>query len=177
MKMKTQTTRLRTFLQLAFGLAIAGFFSLAQAAIVVNMEVNEAQDDLIIRTHGTCTGDNPARGCMKVTGKQQINFNLIGNKECKAAPPGSEWMLESVVLSESKNSAPGISDVAASDFGADKATGLVTSPVSQNSKHIGIRDNNTAAYEVWYTVNAKCAGGTGVLSTDPRIQNDGSGQD
>ena len=173
--MKTQTTRFRAFLQLAFVVSVTGLCSLAQAAIVVNMEVNQAQDELVITTHGTCSGNNPARGCMKVTGKQQINFNLIGNKKCTNAPPGSKWMLESVVLSESKNSAPGISDVAASDFGADKATGVVTSPVSQNWKHIGIRDDNTAAYEVWYTVNAKCAGGTGKLSTDPRIQNDGTG--
>lgn len=174
--MKMKMYKLKAFLQLALVLSVTGVCSLAQAAIIVNMEVNEAQDEMIITTHGTCTGDNPARGCMKVTGKQQINFNLIGNRICKSAPPGSKWMLESVVLSESKNSAPGISDVAASDFGADKATGLVTSPVSKNSKHIGMRDNNTAAYEIWYTVNAKCAGGTGALSTDPRIQNDGSGQ-
>ena len=91
------------------------FFSNAHAAIVVNMEVSDDETELNITTHGTCSGTNVPRGCMKVTGKgQQINFNLIGDKSC-SANADNEWMLESVVLSEEKGQV-GISQVASDDF-------------------------------------------------------------
>ena len=179
MKMKTQTTKLKAFLRLASVLSIAGFCSLAQAAIVVNMEVGEDQEGnekLIITTHGTCSGNNPERGCMKVTGKdQQMNFNLIGNRVCKHAPPGSRWVLDSLVLSNTENGPPPLRQEAVDDFEVDQETGIVTGFVSKNPKHMGILNANTKEYEVWYTVNAVCAGGSKRINTDPRIQNDGTG--
>ena len=164
----------KALLQWSILVLVVGFFSNVQAAIVVNMEVNEGETELNITTHGTCSGTNVPRGCMKVTGKnQQINFNLIGNRGCSATP-GTNWKLESVVLSEEKGQV-GISQVASDDFGADMETGNITNPVSQNDHHMGVRDNNTEAYDVWYTVYAQCGGVK--ISTDPRIKNDGTGQD
>ena len=171
--MKKQRTKLEGLLQLTILFCVVGFCSIAHAAIVVDMEVSPAEDKLLVKTHGTCiSGQNP-KGCIHVTGKQQINFNLK-NKKCSEAN-GARWELESVVLSTSKGVQTGISAVAASDFGANEASGIVTATVSQNAHHIGIRDNNTAEYEVWYTVFAKCVGGNSKIDIDPRIKNDGTG--
>lgn len=155
-------------------LAVVGYSTVAQAAIVVNMEVNEAEDALEITTHGTCGGTNPPRGCMLVSGKQQINFNLIGDKSC-SLNPGTDWKLHSVVLSKYKNAEPGISQVAADDFGADIDSGVITAPIMQKDYHIGVRDNNTQEYDIWYTVYAKC-GDMATIDADPRIKNDGTGR-
>jgi hypothetical protein len=65
--------------------------------------------------------------------------------------------------------------VAASDFNADQASGRVTPAVTPNANHIQIRNSNTAAYNVWYTVYATCPNVMAPISSDPRIENDGSG--
>ena len=166
-------SRFKPIIGSALFVSVLGLSSIAHAAIVVNMEVSDNEDALNITTHGTCGGTNPPRGCMLVSGKQQINFNLIGDKSCSLSP-GAQWKLHSVVLSESKNAAPGISQVAADDFGADINSGLITAPVTQRDFHIGVRDNNTQAYDIWYTVYAKC-GENATIDADPRIKNDGTG--
>lgn len=172
--MNSQKTRLKVIVHLAIVFLIVGFCSMAQAAIVVNMNVSDTEDELVITTHGTCQGTNVPNGCMAVTGgKQQINFNLVGNRDCSMVA-GEKWKLDSVVLSESKGAESGISQVASDDFGADIDTGEITQPVSENDSHIGVRDDNTAAYDIWYTVTAKC--GSTTINTDPRIKNDGSGR-
>jgi hypothetical protein len=172
MKMKTQKNSLRFFLQLVLTVSAIGFFSIAQAAIVVNMEVSDDEDALNITTHGTCNDANNSRGCITATGRQQINFNLVGDKMCSLAT-GEKWKLDSVVLSESKDAAAGISPVASEDFGADINTGRITDKLLHNDKHISIRNNNTAAYDIWYTVYATC--GDQTIDADPRIKNDGTG--
>jgi hypothetical protein len=90
----------------------------------------------------------------------QINFNLTGDTSCSLAH---------VALGNPGN----ISEVAAADFNADMASGVVT-PISQSGRHILIRDNNTAAYEIAYTVYANCNGS--LIDSDPRVVNDGTGQ-
>ena len=63
---------------------------------------------------------------------------------------------------------------AAIDFDADQGSGRVN-PVSSNANHILIRDYNSAVYDIWYTVYAKCSGDKSVINSDPRVENDGTG--
>lgn len=150
-------------------LFIVGFSSIAQAQIVVNMQVNESETKLTVTTPGNCTRGANHTGCVKGQGRQPINFNL-GNKSCSA---GENWSLDYVALGMNEGSTGGLTADAASDFNADAASGRVT-PNSQNANHIQIRNNNMNAYDVWYTVYATCD--TDVIDTDPRIENDGSGR-
>jgi hypothetical protein len=141
----------------------------AHAAIVVQMRVNDTDDKLEITTRGSCTSGSNPKGCVKALGRQPINFNLVGDKRC---PSGELWQLDYVALGMSEGSTGGLTPKAASDFNADVASGEVT-PNSQNPNSIQIRNNNSAAYDVWYTVYATCD--DMVIDTDPRIENDGSG--
>jgi len=163
-----QVTGLKTFLQLAAVLSVVGFHSIAQAAIVVDLEVNASQTKLEATTRGNCSQNN-TNGCVRVSGNQNINFNL-GNYSCAS---GGSWSLSQVFLGNSKNSRGSISTVAASDFNADQSSGLVSPAGNPNTNHIQIRDNNTQAYDIWYTVTATC--GSSTIELDPRIENDGSG--
>ena len=88
-----QVTVLKTFLQLAVLLSVVGFHSIAQAAIVVDLAVSANQKALEATTHGSCSQNN-TNGCVKVTGNQQINFNL-GNHSCAS---GGSWVLSQVLL-------------------------------------------------------------------------------
>jgi len=167
--MKIQKTGRKTLLLLAVVLSVGGFHSIAQAAIVVDLEVNANQQQLDATTHGDCSQNN-TNGCMRVSGNQNINFNL-GNYPCAS---GGTWSLSQVILGNAKNSRGSISAVAASDFDADQSSGVVTPVGNPNPSHIGIRDNNTEAYDIWYTVTATC--GSSTINLDPRIENDGTGR-
>ena len=168
--MKKQANKVGVFLKLATVLGVVGFCSIAQAAIVVNLNVNASENKLTITTHGTCVANN-SNGCIKASGNQPINFSLTGNKACSA---GGNWELSSVALGNSQGQPGGISSTAASDFSANQSSGVVT-PTNSNANHIGMRNNNTAAYDVWYTVYATCEGAP-TINSDPRIENDGSGR-
>lgn len=157
---------LKAFLLLVAVLSVVGFHSLAQAA-VVDLAVSADQKAMEATSHGSCSQDN-TNGCVRVSGSQQINFNL-GNYPCAS---GGNWSLSQVILGNSKDSQGSISTVAASDFNADESSGVV-SPVSANPNHIGIRDKNHSKYDIWYTVTASCGGST--IELDPRIENDGTG--
>ncbi|MGA9575593.1 MAG: hypothetical protein WBS20_16760 [Lysobacterales bacterium] len=155
-----KTYNLKKFLQFVTILSAVGLFSAAQAAaIVVNLEVNDSQTKLVATTKGTCISGNNTPGCVHASGQVQINFNLTGNTTCT---------LDHVAIGDPGN----ISEVAAKDFNADMSSGLV-SPISQNDRHILIRDNNTAVYDIAYTVYAQCNGV--LIDSDPRVENDGSG--
>jgi hypothetical protein len=159
-------TRAGILKKLTWGLI--AFSSVTQAAIVVNMQVNDNETKLTVTTPGNCVRGANTTGCVKGQGQQPINFNL-GNKRCSS---GGNWSLDYVALGMSENSTGGLTEVAASDFNADVSTGRVT-PNNQNPNQIQIRNNNMQAYDVWYTVYATC--GDAVIDTDPRIENDGSG--
>jgi len=153
------TSKLKSILRIAAALSAIGGISLAQAgAVVVNFKVNDDQSKLIATTQGTCQNNN-APGCVRASGNTQINFNLTGPSNCA---------LDHVALGDPGN----ISAVAASDFDADMSTGVVT-PISSSNNHILIRDNNTDVYDIAYTVYAICSGM--MIDSDPRIENDGSG--
>ena len=170
--MKDQLLNLKRFLQLVTMLSVVGVFSIAQAQNVVELRVSDNEDELEITTHGTCAGPDNSNGCVSVSGRVLINFNLTGQTDCSS---GGNWELDRVVLSEEKGAAPGISADAASDFNADEGTGLVTPNAPQTPRHIQIRDNNEEKYDIWYTVYAKCAAGGLTIDADPRIKNDGTG--
>jgi hypothetical protein len=152
--------KLKRVLHLSIVLCAVGMISVAQAAaIVVHLDVNESQTKLVPTTPGNCARNNTP-GCVRASGQVQINFNLTGNTNCS---------LDHVAL----GNPGGISAVAASDFNADQGSGYVT-PISQSGRHILIRDNNSQAYDVAYTVYANCDGT--VINSDPRVENDGTGQ-
>jgi hypothetical protein len=154
-----QTYKLKRLLQTAAVLCAIGMISAAQAAaIVVNLDVNADQTKLVPTTPGNCARDNTP-GCVRASGNVQINFNLTGSTNCS---------LDHVSLGDPGN----ISEVVAADFNADMTSGLVA-PVSQSGRHILIRDNNTAVYDIAYTVYANCNGT--LIDSDPRVENDGTG--
>ncbi len=169
--MKKQMINLKVFLQLAAVLSFVGFCSAAQAQIVVNLQVNSNQNKLTITTHGACSRQPNPPGCVRASGRVQINFNLVGNAKCSA---GGDWELSYVALGNSSGRPGNISAVAAGDFNANQGSGVVT-PVSRNKRHISVRDNNSQAYDIWYTVYAKCAASGATINSDPRVENDGTG--
>jgi hypothetical protein len=174
MKMKKQMTGLKGFLQFATVLSVVGFCSIAQAQVVVNLEVNPNQDKLIVTTRGSCANQPNTNGCVRASGRIQINLNLTGDTSCSEAA-GARWELDHVALGNSDGGQPGnISSVAAGDFNANQGSGIVT-PVSNSARHILIRDDNSEAYDIYYTVFANCVGGSSTIDSDPRVENDGTG--
>ncbi|MGB5488780.1 MAG: hypothetical protein WBN06_15420 [Lysobacterales bacterium] len=160
--------RLKAFLQLIMVLSAIGLVSVAQAAIDVKFEVEGGK--LVPKTAGKCKKQPIKPGCLKASnGKVQFNFKMK-DKKC----PGGKWQLDHVALGNSENSTGNITPVAAADFNADQSSGRVD-PVSSNANHILIRDNNSAVYDVWYTVYARCSGNNLVINSDPRVENDGTG--
>jgi hypothetical protein len=152
-------------------LAVAVPAITAQAAVVVQLRVNDAQTGLDVITPGNCASNNHP-GCINNRGQgvQPINFNLIGDRGCSA---GGQWALDHVALGMQAKSVGNLKPpVVPADFSADPTTGVVT-PATRNDTHIQMRNQNSAAYDVWYTVYATCSSVT--IETDPRIENDGSG--
>lgn len=167
--MKNKTIKLTSLLRVATVLSIVGFLSVAQAQLVVSLDVSPDQEKLIVTSRGACARQPNPPGCLHASGQVQINFNL----KHSACDDGGSWALDYVALGNSENGRPGnISLTAADDFNADQDSGEV-SPISQSANHILIRDDNTAAYDIWYTVVASCGGS--IIDSDPRIENDGSG--
>ena len=165
--MNNKNIKVKVFLQLLILLSVVGVYSMAHAATVqLRVENNQS---LVIETPGNC-GSGSMNGCVRASGRAPINFNLVGERGCSG---GGQWGLDYIALGNSKGQSGNISAVAASDFGADQGSGRVTASSSAGN-HIAIRNNNTQAYEVWYTVYASCPGG-GTIKSDPRIINDGSG--
>ena len=164
--------QVRVFLQLATVFFVACICSVAQAQIAVKLVVNSDQDALEVTTRGQCARQPNNNGCVRASGQTNINFNLP-NTNCSA---GGTWELSHVALGNGNKAQPGnISSVAAEDFNADQSTGVVT-PKSQSGSHILIQDNNTQAYDIWYTVYARCTGNGATIATDPRVENDGTGR-
>ena len=160
-----KVTGLKTFSLLAAVLSFVGFQSTAQANNV-ELEVNANQ--LVATSRGNCSQNN-TNGCVRATGNIQISFTLV-KSSCAS---GEDWSLSQVILGNSKSSRGSISAVAASDFNANQSSGVVTPVGNPSERHILIRDNNTAAYEIWYTVTATC--GDTTIELDPRVVNDGTG--
>lgn len=164
MNMKIGITRLNQLLAI---LAAIGFCSVAQAQIVVNLQVNG--NKLTATSAGSCAKQPNPPGCTRISGRTNINFKMPGNAQCSAG----KWTLDHVALSNSDGGSPGgLTAVAARDFNANPGSGRVT-PVNKGPNHILIRDNNSEEYDIWYTVYATCGGVT--IDSDPRLENDGTG--
>ena len=172
--MNKKTNRNKNILITGMLLSLMFTFSSAHAQVVVQMLVNDTEDKLVIETPGRCKKQPNPPGCVFATrGASHINFNLTGNKRCSAS--GKSWELDSVLLSMTADGSPGnLTDMAASDFNADKITGVVN-PLTFNGNHIGIQNNNSGVYDIWYTVTAYCVDGGSTIDTDPRVENDGRG--
>lgn len=164
----------RILTKLTLIVLIVGFSSIAQAqAIVVNMQVNDDETALTVTTPGNCASSNHL-GCiyMDDRGREPINFNLTGSPGCSA---GGNWKLEYVGLGMAEKTVGNLTAQAAADFNADQTTGRVI-PTNSSATHIQMRNNNNSTYDVWYTVFATCTNVIAPISTDPRIENDGSGR-
>jgi hypothetical protein len=168
-------------LRLATVLTVVAWGVSAQANPVL-IEVNSAGTKLVPTSPGNCVSGTNHPGCVRGQGRQPINFNLTSSRECS---PVANWELQHVEIRTREDGEPGRlchasddpvhCDRVASDFNADRTTGRVTPRGTPNPNHIQIRNNNSAAYVVWYTVYANCGGSDPVIDTDPRIENDGSG--
>lgn len=168
--MKKQTNQLKALFTLVLVISSLGFYSAAQAAaITVGLKVNASQDGLEATTRGTCTKGNNPNGCVGVAPGKKININFnLPSAKCDG---DEKWQLGQVTLATTEKGTPGgIGSDAASDFNADEVTGIVT-PKTKSGNHILIRDNNSAEYDIWYTVSASCGGKT--IDLDPRIENGG----
>lgn len=150
---------------------LLGLCSVAHAQIVVQFDIDSANNKLIATTPGNCQNPPNKPGCVRASGRVQINLTLPGITTCAN---GGNWELDYVALGTSEGQMGNISAVAADDFGADQTTGVVTA-VTESDRHILIRNNNTQAYDVWYTVYASCSGDGTVADSDPRFENNGSG--
>jgi hypothetical protein len=162
---------IKTLLPFATLLLLASLYTTAHAQIVVSLAVSSDQSELVPTTRGSCARQPNPPGCVRASGQTQINFNL-SNSPCSG---GGSWQLTHVALGNGNKAAPGnISTAAAQDFSANQSSGVV-SPISQSANHILIRDNNSQAYDIWYTVYARCSSSGATIETDPRVENDGSG--
>ncbi|NOR20520.1 MAG: hypothetical protein GQ538_10590 [Xanthomonadales bacterium] len=166
--MKIQTTNLKGVLQLMLLLFAVGFYTAAQAQTVVNLSVNGSK--LVISTPGSCSSGTNNPGCIKASGRNPINFNLVGNRTCSN---GGTAQLTRVAIRMSEGSADGgLTAAAAADFVANQATGIV-STTGSSGNHLAIRNYNSQSYTVWYRIYATCNGEE--INSDPRVVNDGTG--
>lgn len=154
--------------------------AMAQAVNVVLLAVDEDESALTYNANGSSHGrcqQSSEPGCVRVSGRAQIMFKLVNKRQCGA---GGFWELSGVQLGgetgpgENVSAKPaawgGLSATAAADFGADAASGQISTGRGQN---ITIQDANSAAYSLWYRVQAVC--GADTIYFDPRFENDGTG--
>jgi len=147
-----------------------------QASNLVLLRVNDAGSALEYNapgsSHGVC--QTPGQGCVRVSGSGQITFRLVSDRRCGS---GAMWTLTGVQLGgEDATGKPGawggLSSTAASDFQADAGSGWVTTSAAPGGG-VTVQDANSAAYSIWYRVEAECDGMT--IEFDPRFENDGTG--
>ena len=174
--MKIVHSRINMLLGCFALLAASHALAQGQSSNLVLLAVDNDQSELTYHadgsSHGRCEQSSEP-GCVRVTGKGQITFRLVSNRQC-----GNDgfWELSGVDLGGENSSAKpdswgGLSATAAADFGADASTGSI--PTSKGNS-ILIQDYNSQAYSVWYRVAATC--GDSIIYFDPRMENDGTGQ-
>ena len=71
-------SRMQGLLKLVTVISVFGAWSIAQAQIVVEMQVSDNEDKLKVTTHGTCSVPDNSKGCISASGRVLINFNLKG---------------------------------------------------------------------------------------------------
>jgi hypothetical protein len=167
--------RISYFLASIAMLAASHAAAQGQASNLVLLAVDDAQAALTYNasgsSHGRCEASSEP-GCVRVTGRGQVTFRLVNNRQCGA---GNTWQLSGVQLG-GENSAGkpgtwgGLSAAAAGDFNASQASGQISTGTGNS---ITIQDANSQAYSVWYRVEASCGGKT--IYFDPRLENDGTG--
>lgn len=150
--------------------------ALAQSSNVVLLAIDADESALVYNANGSSHGRcqmSTEPGCIRVSGKAQITFRLVSNRQCAS---GADWELSGVQLGgEGSMSKPaswgGLSQVAAADFNADAQTGMI--PTGRGNS-VTIEDANSQAYSLWYRVVASCEGRQ--IYFDPRLENDGTGE-
>lgn len=141
---------------------------------LVLLKVNDGESALEYNAsgsnHGRCVS-GPGNGCVRVTGRGDITFRLVSDRRCSS---GASWELTAVQLGGENAGGKGtwgnLSPTAAGDFGADASSGYIS---TGRGNSISVRDDNSAAYSLWYRVSAECDGRT--IWFDPRLENDGTG--
>jgi len=183
MKNYVSMNRLIQFLAL---LAVAGFFSVAQAQVSnlnVSLQMDGGQNRLEVTTRGQCSNNNH-NGCLVVRQgtKARINFSFGGNKQCNR-PGGVSWKVGEVYLggkgsSRKPNHWGNLDSQVKADFSvADASSGRLNKDSGSNDNSIVIFNGNNSAYDIWYKVTAVCVDASGgvvdTIETDPRIKNEG----
>ncbi len=143
--------------------------------VTVQVSVSDDETYLEVDTPTQCSSA-PGRGCIEAAPgvKQRINIVFGGDEPCSS---GGRWGLTAVYLggenSPGKPGSWGGLNLAARDFNADPGSGRVNLESGSNPQALRFINQNTAAYDVWYTVQAECNGR--VIEVDPRIRNGGVG--
>jgi hypothetical protein len=173
-----RTIRCICYSVLLCGALLAAPHALAQgqSSNLVLLSVNDAQSALTYHANGSNHGrcqQTSEPGCIRVTGKGQVTFRLVGNPQCGGQ---AFWELSGVELGgENSDSKPGqwggLRAEVAADFGADAQTGSIS---TGKGNSITIQDHNSEAYSIWYRVLATC--GERTIYFDPRLENDGTGE-
>lgn len=158
------------------GLLALGGQSLAQAQfqpVTVQVSVSDNESYLEFDTPSQC-GNSNGRGCIQAQPgtQQRITIVLGGDERCSS---GGRWGLSAIILggegSPTKPTRWGGLNLAANDFDVDPASGIVRPENGSNRNQMKFINRNSAAYDVWYTVQAECNGR--VIEADPRIRNGG----
>ena len=157
-------------LTMAPGLLVAQGMSSNMVLLRINDSGTALEYNAQGSSHGRCVNSSE-NGCVRVTGRGSITFRLVNERRCDA---GGRWELSGVQLGGENSSGKGswgnLSQRVVDDFGADAASGWISTGSGQS---ISITDYNSQAYSVWYRVAAQCGGTT--IYFDPRAENDGTG--
>lgn len=143
--------------------------------VTVRLSVSDDESRLVADTPSQCS-NSAGRGCIEARpgAKLMINLVLGGDESCSS---GGSWGLTDVYLggenSPSKPGSWGGLNLAARDFNVDPGSGRVEPEPGSSRQVVRFVNENTAAYDVWYTVQAECNGR--VIELDPRIRNGGIG--
>lgn len=138
-----------------------------------------------ITTPSTCPGSGAENGCIEVAARKVgiIQFVLDGGtaRSCEGQDDDT-WVWQGIRLTDIANVATSggttkkrvgaIKGEAQNDFGADR-DGRIDA-VTINGQYMSIRNMNSKAYEIWYTLIAmQCGDSTITATSDPRIKNHG----
>lgn len=141
--------------------------------VTVQVSPNDDETELVAVTPSQCA-NSPNPGCVQARVGERLRIQIVLGADEKCSS-GGRWALTGVYLggedSATKPGSWGGLSKAVNDFDVDAASGRVQTGSNPNA--LNFTDENTQAYDVWYTVQAECDGR--VIELDPRIRNDGRG--
>lgn len=160
----------------------------APTVLTINAEVQTVggKSEIVIKSPSECPAFPAEMGCVEVKSGEIgiIHFVLDGGtaKSCEGQPDAT-WVWEEIQLTAMGNvdSSGGdvikkvgnISQTAQGDFGATSKGDITAATI--NGQYMSVRDMNSAAYDIWYTLYAhQCGNATNTATSDPRVRNHGN---